>query len=248
MQILREALLSIRTNLFSVAGYAAVCAIANAMYALSILFMQVTGRITPDESLPPIYEFTSDVILSIIYALAQTIFFSRIGREIDKPLWKIEGDYDALKRFFRIWLLLQLVTLALMRLSLWHSVFLALFPWAYIVTIPVGACLMFEKASKWSEVPQCMQPLIGNFFPTLLVLFINFVSLVIQLYYAGIFGDIRQALNESALTLSAALINTALSAIALQTIASFVDCLVFAGTWHICRMNRDASPNSDLDF
>ena len=50
------------------------------------------------------YGFGSLLLLSVCFALGQSVAFARMGREMDRPLWKVSGDREAIRRYVNIFL------------------------------------------------------------------------------------------------------------------------------------------------
>ena len=68
-----------------------------------------------DERVLGLVQIGIDVLQVFVYAAIVSIVFSRLARNIDRPLWKVHGDGDALARFFPMWLLLTFICVAFLR-------------------------------------------------------------------------------------------------------------------------------------
>ncbi|MFO7976708.1 MAG: hypothetical protein R6V12_19000, partial [Candidatus Hydrogenedentota bacterium] len=60
----------------------------------------------------------SDMVLAVTYAFTQTVAFSWLGQNLDRPLWRIKSIGDAMKRFFPIWLILNLSSMVFHNLTI----------------------------------------------------------------------------------------------------------------------------------
>jgi len=190
-------------------------------------------------------------LLSIhVIAFAQTIVFSRLGRDIDRPLWKVRTDREAMKRFFMMWALFNLTANGLLRLanidygdgeviainSLLFYAGLA----ALIVCVPFGACIMFVGRVSSRTIAESLAPLgrqpgrTGAVFAVVLfqiVVFLLFMSVLVGS------GEQRPSLLAG--------LAIPLASGAVQV---YLDCLAFAATWHLCMVDRETVDEIDLDF
>jgi len=89
--------------------------VATIVYSLQLVFYTLVIEPRSEETLErsiQFYSITVDIAGVAVIALAQTIAFSRIGRDVDRPMWRIAGDGEALKRFYGLWLLLGLASIS----------------------------------------------------------------------------------------------------------------------------------------
>lgn len=188
--------------------------------------------------------FALDVFVACCIAAAQAVAFSRMGREIDRPLWKIPGDIEPLKRFFPLWFALNLAVLAWakMTVSVAHGVemegaVIALYlTYALIgnATLLVGACVMFVGRVEWSRIGADLVPLLRQLPATLglcLFGFLGFFACEALFLLATAAGAFRWLLHAAAYAVSA-----------------YCDCVLFAGAWVICMTCRDMPEDVDFDF
>ena len=187
-----------------------------------------------------VYQFGLDVFLVVAYSLAQCIAFARMGKEMDRPLWKVADDREAIRRFFKLWVALNAALLALLRLSEWThvildneelaSVFFTLFTFAGVVHLPAGACIMFFGRFEWHKLGECLSPLANEWPKTLVVLFLSGFLLFLSFYLIAATGS-QKWLRPL-----------------IDIILGYFDCLIFAAVWLICITDRDSPRESDIDY
>jgi hypothetical protein len=174
LRILGDAVEAVQRNLYALALYVAVT-----------VGFSIAGQIAnyalggpPEEAYASgawtAYLLGLDAVFLVAIGLAQAVVFSRLGKDIDRPLWKITGNAEAVKRYFLLWLALNAAATALDRVALWsHTVLgndaltatLALFHAVVIVVhIPIGAAIMFLGPFEWRKLPECLRPLWRQFF------------------------------------------------------------------------------------
>lgn len=240
MRILGDALEAVQRNLYALVLYLAVTVgfsiagqIANYVVGGPPEDPYASGAWTA-------YLLGLDAVFLVAIGLAQAVVFSRLGKAIDRPLWKIEGDAEAVKRYFVMWVALNAAATGLDRAALWsHAVLgddkltatLALFHAVVIVVhIPIGAAIMFLGPFEWRKLPECLRPLWRQFPQTLVVVLFNGVWFALFI--------LLLAQTESQQWLRPAL----------QVVFAYVDCVVFAATWFICMLDRQEPEEIDLGF
>ncbi len=179
-----------------------------------------------------------DIVVAIACALGQTLAFTRMGRDLGRPTWKIDGDLEALQRFFSMWFIFNLAGVAGLRAinSLASSatdssvLTLLLFFLAFASMLtPVGAAVMFYGNAGKTEVNQALNTLADQLPRLMSFVTISFVVTVSTLMLAE-----RLPLWARPLV---------------SVIESFQQCFVFAGTWLVCIYHRDTEPeDQDFDF
>jgi len=183
---------------------------------------------------PPLlqlYGLGSDVLLALGMALGQVMAFSRIGMEIDRPLWKCSGDREALRRFFVLWLMLNLAQIASYRLLDWIHLasngtqslpmFLLVVMPVAILSTPMGACVMFFGRFQWSTLGKSLVPLV-NEFPKTMVL-VCFAGLMFFFAQFMILNVPQRWLWP-----------------VLDVVFGYFECVIFSAAWLICMINREA--------
>jgi hypothetical protein len=236
MRVLVEAAQALPQNARAAAVYVLLCTGTNAL-------KRTTDAVLASESVPLLvpsaqsaYDFAMSLFIAVGFTLASVLGFSRLARQLGRPLWKVDGDGEALSRFFMPWLLLCLAMVTTIRLmsqflqeqpdsvpgELLKFVFFSLF----IFSVPVGACIMFSGHFAWRDLPGSLAPLVRQFPLTLAVAFVNFIALV---YVLSLPDVLRQWPGLDKATWFECLADAPLS---------LVDCYVFAVTWFICTRDR----------
>lgn len=237
-----DAWASIRRNWGTVAVFiAAICGCEILVRLLSLTFVGDS----PPEKLPPelrAIELSFQLLLAAIYSAAQAVAFARLGKDIDRPLWKCSGDYEALARYFTPWFILNLLlTLlwTLRRIAYAHDnesgglliEFLVML--LYVLCVPIGACIVYGGGLQWERLGQLLAPLMRQF-P------LAAVSLLFGLIGFTLLGLIRDlAPGIAAMPVAAA---------GVTALLALFDCLAFAAMWRVCMIQRDTPPDEDLDF
>jgi len=193
------------------------------------------------ESFTRFYRISSDIVAVAAVAFAQTIAFSRIGRDIDKPMWRVEDDWEALRRFYGLWLLLGLTNVAALQVvniiaattgddstgfllgTMWLS--------GAMLIIPFGSAVMFYGHVKRQEVGEALSTMLRHFPYTFLFAFIGF-------FFRYMFILIQPDLPLWARP-------------ALAIADAYLECFLFACMWLVCIYHRDdfeQPDNQDFDF
>jgi len=178
--------------------------------------------------------------------MAQTLAFSRIGKDIDRPLWKVSGDGEALKRYFVIWAAIGIFTVAVFRVltmagSAMDSDEFKLFALVvYLglnsVATPVGACLMFARKPPLPEAPTALVPLVEQLPYTLAIGIFSFGWLFFSILQGSLLHDDPASMRLQVIYFALAIVNV------------FIDCVVFALVWLICKDHRDNAADDDFEF
>jgi hypothetical protein len=183
-------------------------------------------------------------------ALAQTLAFSRLGREIDRPLWKVRTDRDAMKRFFMMWALINLTAMGLHRLSqidfgsgdVVSINYLLLYGGlgATLVSVPFGACIMFTGQVSSRTLGESLAPLTRQPGRTALVFGIMLFQVIAHdLFVSLLIGSENQ---------TPSLLARLAAGLASGAVQVYLDCLALAATWHLCMVDRETVDEIDLDF
>ena len=208
----------------------------------ALFFVRIQLMRPPDgEDLSPLLNMADiglDIVDGIAWAIAQCVAFAWIGRNLDKPNWKVAAAGESLKRFFGFWLLMDLIGMLTFRFLIFSvnaGADPSLVLWLPILygagTIPLGAAIMFQQRVGTEEVGQALQTL-GHQFPRTL--------LVVCMAGAGY-------VFLSMVMLQAAEFPFAMPLVGI--IDSVLDCFIFSCTWIICMYHREAIENdSDIDF
>ncbi len=176
----------------------------------------------------------------------QTVFFARIGKRIDYPIWRCGGAGEALGRFFSLWLILNLVVLATVSFHLRAMVsgasdlavtleFLIMAMAA--LYIPLGACLMHRDGGLAGEPSAAFMPLFRQFRHVFPVMLLGVAQLfLLRVLQFTVSMDTTQGL---------------LLVTAADAPLAALDCLMFAMMWRVFMQDREASAaaeGSPFDF
>lgn len=210
---------------------------------LAVMYPFTGGETLEDPQLAVrLVDLLTDLALAGTYAFAQTVAFSWLGQDLDRPLWRVKGIKDALTRFYPVWLMLDLLILAFSTIagkllvadinnSLGQFMML-LFLVMQIIAIPIGAAIMFHGELKWRELGQSLAPLGRQFFSTFLVVCFSGTVLVMLLF-------VLLPATAEVLWLRPFI----------EIPGGLAECVIFAATWFICIMDREAdTANDDFDF
>ncbi len=183
------------------------------------------------------YDFLADIVTAVVYALTQAIVFSMMGAEIDRPLWKVSGVRESVRKFFSLWLILMLVNIALGRFteradeSGYPAVAYVLsscwLVWLVIV-VPLGSAIMFYGRAGLQEIRLAQNTFARQFPRTLVVFFIALA--IIVLFQTVLSYDLPKWTRPF-----------------LGMIDGYGDCLLFSCTWILCMLHRDED-GEDIDF
>ncbi len=237
MSIIRGALQALQRNYGPLLFYIGVgVAVYSARLALDMLVIAPRSEDLA-ENVIRIYSFAIDVVAVAIVAMAQTIAFSRIGREIDRPNWRVENDTDAIRLFYTLWLLLGLLNVSVVRfLDIFLSgtdeaavQFTLAMMWltGAVLLVPFGAAVMFYGRVGRQEIGEAVSTMLRQFPHTLLIAIIGI--------FAGMF----------LISLQPDLPLWARPALAIAD--GYVDCLLFASMWLVCIYHRDEYEHPDDD-
>lgn len=244
MQVIKDAANAVQRNIRSLLIYLVCSVFLGELFVGFRLLEQheVLQLESPDKELCLL---ALQALVAVGFATVQCIVFSRMGREIDHPMWKISGDREALRRFFGLWVALGLVAVILDQLAMLLGggetgdphplVLLPFFGWLVVVVagMPVCTCLMFWGKVEAGHVLEALAPLgkqFGNVFPLLALYLFGWLIQEFQV-------DLDQ---HPALVMASAAI--------LLVVANYIECLVFAGIWIVCMINRDTIEEPDFDF
>jgi hypothetical protein len=237
LEVLAESLRNVRAHLGTVGLYIALWLPAG-LLAVGAAFLRPSDPAAPLDPARQSAFFMVDLVYAALHALAASVAFSRLGRELDKPLWKVPTDGEAVRRFFMLWFTMLLALTAADRVAFmvarttgeetFYLVALMLLLVGNAFMFVAGACVMFHGRHEWSELGEALGP-VGRFpAHTMLFVLLGFAAyMVLVLAIQGL---------PRGLQLLPMLVST------------LVDCIIFAGAWQVCRIHRDAPPANDFDF
>jgi hypothetical protein len=246
VELLAESFAAMRRNAATVLLYTlAVVGFNTAVIGLNVLF-DAPLKDEGHANLAHLYTIVTNLFLTVVFSLAQAMAFSKLGADIDRPLWRVSGAGEAIRRFFQLWFILNLFVMAVSYLQAvipdsptgeaFASLLLLLSVALIVVCVPMGACVMFRGPITWEEGARSFSPLMHELPRTLLLFFLSAISIVLDVNY----HVITESLNQKWLTV--------LIAPAFAIPSALIECFVFAGTWLICMTHREHGEDTDLDF
>jgi hypothetical protein len=251
----REAAIALRQNGRSVLYYIAAGMLIAALDAMLDLFVLAPASGEAPDTALNLALIVSSILMVALGALASTIFFARVGREMDKPMWRVADDRDALRLFYRMWLLLGLLTLAYARVmeqflssadSTGLIVFLCtFFIWATLLNV-FGAFVMFYGRTGRDELNAAFGTFAHHLGP---IIAVSLVGLLAGLMLV----DAQQRILQIGTAADATPMHLALRVLLTTLLGgadSLVSIFIFAYAWLVCIFHRDhfEEPGDDFDF
>ena len=237
MAIVRAAVQALQRNYAPLLFYIGVgFAVYSARLAFDALVIAPRSEDLAENAIR-MYSIAVDIAAVAIVAMAQTLAFSRIGREIDTPMWRVEGDRDAIRLFYPLWLLLGLLNIAALRL-LGVVVagmeeepvrFVLEMAWltGAVLLVPFGASIMFYGRVGRQEVGEAVSTMLRQFPHIFLIAIIGIFA---AMFLIGLQPDLPLWARP-----------------ALAIADGYVDCLLFASMWIVCIYHRDDYDHPDDD-
>jgi hypothetical protein len=183
----------------------------------------------------------TDAFLAAACAAAQTVVFSRFAKDMDRPLWRMRDDREALRRYFLLWLILNGIIYLLFLLSSDLPLLLdnedagAIPRWlllfALAVYIPLGAGMMFQQTTDWRKMTEGLAPYGRQFGKILLVCCFSAILFLLHLTL-----------------LIEGLASQPLLRVAVEVILCYFDCAIFCAAWVICMHDRQNPEDSSFEF
>ncbi len=250
MELLKAASQALQRHAANVALYiGANTVVSLAMIGIAVLMRQRNPEfLTNPTTQERIIDVVTLFVASAVWSVVQTVVFSRIGRELDRPLWKVADDREALRRFFPMWFEFNLVVNTLLWIGQTIGTFDAIKDAAALpqlfaiagmaVLVPFGAAFMFHGHFSWNLAGEGLAP-IGRRFAQFAVVF---ALTVLQI---AILLILDQPLPES---IDSSLLQVILYKLFMYAAIAYLDCLIFTATWLICKDDRDSPDEFDLDF
>ena len=239
MPFLQAALHAILRNQWALILYAVVSAAAGWAYAGWQWQIEWGGWSDWTPAAASAARLGADLAAVIVGALLKSIAFAMIGKDLSRPLWKMDIPLEALKRFFVFWLILDLMIITSLRLggqlqdalpSL-AALLVVLSVAVYLVYVPVGAAVMFSGRFAWEELGEAVRPLLDEFGRTLLLVAIALMQFFFIMGMRPEEGGMEWLWRTPILA----------------AFTAALDCLIFAGAWIICMTRREAE-DDDAEF
>jgi hypothetical protein len=232
-----EAVRGLRENPLPVAFYVAVTTGAMGLGLVAHVLLAPGGLSEAPLLQQKLQPLANDLFQALAWAFAASVAFSRIGRDMDRPLWKVPDDRAALARFFVPWFILALVFT-----TAGQALFSTINPeepasilgWLTGVSlvamwiVPLGACVMFMGRLDWAHLGDALTPLFRQFPLALPFLGLGFLTcFVLSMLFVG----------ESIVLM-----------MLLKALDGLAECLVFAGIWAVCRHDRTHGDTATDDY
>jgi hypothetical protein len=249
VQSLLNAVDAVQRNLFAVGLYCGATVLAVVLKVLmDAAVLRHTGSDFESLQAGP-YGLLGTIVIIAVLALVRCVAFSRMGKEIDRPLWRIRDDWEAVTRFFPMWLLLDLVTFTCMWLAnpnlfggsqnavtaICHIAAFVL----NIVAVPIGTCVMFSGHLQWKRLGEALSPMVRQLPRSGAVLLVCLFQLVIHDIVAGrLLADPDTPSPFDFLP----------QRIGLVLVLTYLECIVFAAVWLLCMADREAPDDTDFEF
>ncbi len=240
MSLFLDAWASVSRNRVTVVVYLALTFAVGLTYTVSGAMLLPDPKAIP--SWLPLYRILSILALCIASSVLSSVFLARLGREIDRPLWKCADDVEAVRRFFSTWFILTLLGSTMQSIgdhylatgdeamsAQCYLVFMILF----VVTLPVGTCIMFGGGLDWPVVLKLLRPMTKMFSLTLNVLTLSFFEFLL---YVGA-GSFPDGIGDQVWFLPT--VNVVLTAL---------ECYIFSYMWRVCMLHRDLPQDDSDDF
>lgn len=239
--MLRDAFRAVNENLVALAIFIAMDApISLAFSALNELYLKPEKDQLGERTVG--IATTAELIVQVFVAAALcSVVFSRLARNLDRPLWKVHGASDALARFFPMWLFLFFMYSALAQFgNMLHEagyensgqglILLALF--LNMMCVPFGAIVMFLGNGHGEDlraaVVTVLPRILDRFFLALLIAFFQVTTITFTF------------IDESTVFWMRPFISA---------IGIYVDFVIFSYIFLACREQRDLEePRDPYDF
>ncbi|GMW02015.1 MAG: hypothetical protein AMXMBFR84_31510 [Candidatus Hydrogenedentota bacterium] len=248
MKLIGDAVNAVQRNLGALGLFVAASLALNTL----VFFADGLSGIASDPAnltlFDSMYFLARGLVIVSISSAAATVAFAWMGREIDRPLWKVDGTKEALRRFFPVWFTINFMGWAPTFLGMTLAQRTSTAPLGYLLLLlsviyalfstPIGTCIMFHGRFRWDQFGESLYPLVKQAPKTGVVLLVTItqVGLILYLDLVGGAGpaafDIRGLLTDYATSV----------------VNVYIECLVFAAVWIICIIDRDTFEEVDLDF
>lgn len=240
MDLIHDAMNAVQRNWRALVIYAAIIVVVSTGVNAANTYVGVPEENPYSEPGLVAYAVVANLILVFGSALAQSVAFSRLGKDIDRPLWKISGDLEAIRRYLPLWAGLNAMIILTKVLAGWYRYTFGPSPFSnllfllalvvVVLYIPVGAGLMFMKTADWTHIVEAIRPLIRRYPKTLVVIVFTLVLFVLQL----------------------TLIEGTKEAVWLRPLVdlafAYFDCVIFSAVWLIIMFDRQTPEEVNLDF
>lgn len=197
----------------------------------------------------PAYNLGRQFVCAAIIAAVQAVLFARLGKAIDRPLWKCTGDAEALRRFFTLWFVINLIGVTMEQCAInaqnsgdeaLQGLVALLYIPAYLLLPLLAACIMYFGKLDWANLLEALAP-----FGRQLRLAAGALLVMLFCLVANDAGAIalRNILGDDGLDRA-----VVLPALVIALPAA-LECLAFTVMWRVCMADRDSHYYEDpYDF
>ncbi len=242
MPLLTDAWKSLRRNRTPVGIYILCNTLLILILQLgNILLSKYVGN-GPAPPWAAVFDILFDLLCVGAGSALQAVIFAEIGKEIDRPLWKCAGPRDALRRFFMVWFILNLIVLMIAHLQMGaakadNAELLAMLMFFMLLFfpfyVPLGACAMYWGRLEWSELPEALRPIVRMVPGVLVVLGLGLLQWILP--------QLMTELTPPGLLRAAFFVP-------LDILLALLEVLAFAAMWRLCMQHRDTDFSNSGDF
>lgn len=237
---LRNAFRALLENFRAFLFYAAVALVLGIASVLFRVFIIAPMTDSASDTQLNLYLIAFQIGHVAITMAAATVTFARIGREVDKPMWRVADDVDALRLFYRMWILIGLIGLVSMQVvqliasETSEPVTVDMFRVGFLVLIALlyafGSCVMFYGRPGREEINQAFTTMSHHAGPVMMVCIIGVLA-----------GFILPPLFVLLPLFLQPVVNV---------LDAYIDCFIFTFMWLVCIYNRDHYEHheDDIDF
>lgn len=193
----------------------------------------------------PILTLSRSFAASAVISALQAIVFTRLGKSIDRPIWKCHDDREALRRFFVLWFIVNLGLSAIDQVHFNALVSGAeenamaleiFFFFISILYLPICVCIMHHGRLEWPEIPEALRPMFRQLPLTFTVMLLLLGQYA---WYVVTIQAIIPIFPEKAKIIGIVLCIAPMA---------FIECLAFCAMWRVCMIYRQAGGDDGDDF
>lgn len=200
----------------------------------------------PEETFPAfaaLANLFAALYIAVVASAVQAVFLSILGAAVDRPLWKYKGAADSIKRFFPLWLIINLTLITLVDIQ--ARLFVAdikdvaafmefIIIGGHVMAIPVGVCIMHWGAFHWHELADALKPMMRLFSMLLLPIVVGFIQYTLA-SGRGLAMTDNVLFNILFFTLT-------------DIPLIMIDAYIFTLVWRICMHYRSLPPETEDPF
>lgn len=195
------------------------------------------------------------IVMVAITSVINSVLLARIGREMDKPMWRVADDRDAFRLFFGLWFLIGLLILLYGQIVgplieggdvTAEIVFVSGFCiWAALLHV-MGAFVMFYGRPHREEISQAFSTLGHHVAPVGAIVLVGLLGGLLlknfEIQGTNLASTNANPAAQVAIHFAVSMLGGAADAL--------VGCYIFAYAWLVCIFHRDhfEEPSDDFDF